>query len=207
MSRELGRNKVQPVRDKKDLEDLFVYLRREINAVDANYYPTLKRIKTRNYYLLLLGMNIGLRITDLLKITAGQINKGYIQLREEKTGKLQQIYANQDILDEIIRNYIKKFDLDDDTYLFYSRKGFNKPMGRQNAYDIIQTISNALRWKFPVGTHTMRKTFGYHYYQETKDVVTLQKMFNHRDPRVTLIYIGIIQEEVDKARQSFKLKF
>lgn len=207
MSRELGRNKVHPVRDTKDLEDCFVFLRREINAVNVNFHPTQKRIKTRNYYLFLLGMNIGLRITDLLKITAGQINKGYIQLREEKTGKLQQIHANQEILNEIVRNYIKKFDLDDDTYLFYSRQGFNKPMTRQNASRVIKEVSTALNWNFPVNTHTFRKTFGYHYYKETKDVVTLQLLFNHRDQRTTLIYIGIIQDDLDEARKNFKLKY
>lgn len=207
MARELGRNKVQPIREQKDLEDCFVFLRREINAVDGSKYPTLKRIKTRNYYLVYLGINIGLRITDLLKIKVGQIRKGYIQLREEKTGKLQQIQANQDVLNEIIKNYINKFELDDDAYLFSSRKGFNKAISRQNVSNIIKEIAATLHWRYPVNTHTLRKTFGYHYYKKTKDVVSLQRMFNHRDPRVTLVYIGMIQEEVDKARGDFKLNF
>ena len=30
-----------------------------------------------------------------------------------------------------------------------------------------------------IGTHTMRKTFGYTYYQSTKDVATLMEIFNH----------------------------
>lgn len=205
--RELGRNKVQPIRTKKDLEDCFVYLRREMNQVDGKTNPVLKQLKTRNYYLVFLGINIGLRITDLLKIKAGQIKKGYIQLREEKTGKLQQIIAHEDVMDEIIKNYINKFNLDDDSYLFASRNGFNKPMTRQNVSNIIKEVADALKWKFPVNTHTFRKTFGYHYYQKTKDVVSLQRMFNHRDTRVTLIYIGIIQEEIDQARQNFKINF
>ena len=45
------------------------------------------------------------------------------------------------------------------------------------------------------GTHSMRKTFGYHHYKKYKDVAMLQKIFNHSSPAVTLTYIGIEQEE------------
>lgn len=204
---DLGRNKVQPIRSKKDLEDCFVYLRREINKVDEKVNPVLKRIKTRNYYLLYLGINIGLRISDLLRIKAGQVKNGYIQLREKKTGKLQQINVHEEVSSLITKNYINKFNLDDDSYLFASRIGFNKPMSRQNASLIITEVKEQLGWKFPVNTHTPRKTFGYHFYKKTKDVVTLQRMFNHRDSRTTLIYIGIIQEEIDQVRREFKVEF
>ncbi|MCJ2173246.1 hypothetical protein C7M22_00288 [Bacillus velezensis] len=42
-----------------------------------------------------------------------------------------------------------------------------------------------------IGTHTLRKTFGYHFYRQTKDVAMLQEIFNHSDQRTTLRYIGI----------------
>ncbi|MDT0761303.1 tyrosine-type recombinase/integrase, partial [Staphylococcus pseudintermedius] len=51
--------------------------------------------------------------------------------------------------------------------------------------------------------HTMRKTFGYKYYNKTKDVGTLQKMFNHSSPAITLRYIGIEQAELDDALRNF----
>jgi site-specific recombinase XerD len=89
--------------------------------------------------------------------------------------------------------------------LFTSRKGYNNPLQQHGASIIIKNVANALNWKFPVATHTMRKTFGYHYYRKTKDVVGLKNMFNHRDTNVTLVYIGMVQEEVDKQRKSFKV--
>ena len=58
-----------------------------------------------------------------------------------------------------------------------------------------------------VGTHTMRKTFGYKYYNKTKDVGTLQKMFNHSSPAITLRYIGIEQAELDDALRNFVINF
>ncbi|HNZ54779.1 MAG TPA: tyrosine-type recombinase/integrase, partial [bacterium] len=56
-----------------------------------------------------------------------------------------------------------------------------------------------------IGTHTLRKTFGYHFYQKTKDVALLQNIFNHSAPSVTLRYIGINQDIIDSAIDEFSL--
>ena len=56
-----------------------------------------------------------------------------------------------------------------------------------------------------IGTHTLRKTFGYHFYQEYKDIGLLQYLFNHSSQRVTLLYIGITQELIDSKLRSFAL--
>lgn len=56
-----------------------------------------------------------------------------------------------------------------------------------------------------IGTHTMRKTFGYWFYRRTKDIATLQKMLNHSNQRETMIYIGLEQEEINNAYLSFGL--
>lgn len=51
----------------------------------------------------------------------------------------------------------------------------------------------------------MRKTFGYHYYQRTKDVATLQEICNHSSPKITKRYIGIRQDEIDESLNDFRL--
>ena len=56
-----------------------------------------------------------------------------------------------------------------------------------------------------VGTHTMRKTFGYHHYKKFKDVAMLQKIFNHSNPNITLRYIGIEQDQIDESYNNFIL--
>ncbi|MBP7433838.1 tyrosine-type recombinase/integrase, partial [bacterium] len=53
--------------------------------------------------------------------------------------------------------------------------------------------------------HTLRKTFGYHLYQKTKDVALLQYLFNHKSPSVTLRYIGINQNMADEVMKGFNL--
>nr|WP_231690017.1 tyrosine-type recombinase/integrase [Cytobacillus solani] len=56
-----------------------------------------------------------------------------------------------------------------------------------------------------MGTHTLRKTFGYHFYQKYKDVAVLQQIFNHSSPAVTMRYIGINQDIMDEAVDGFSL--
>ena len=53
-----------------------------------------------------------------------------------------------------------------------------------------------------IGCHTLRKTFGYHYYQKTKDIALLMYLFNHSKAEITLRYIGITDDMMDKAFDS-----
>ena len=89
-------------------------------------------------------------------------------------------------------------------YLFKRRKGENKPITTVQAYRIISEAAknNGL---CEIGTHTMRKTFGYFHYQQYKDVVILQEIFNHSLPSVTLRYIGINQDIIDNSYMNFRL--
>lgn len=95
-------------------------------------------------------------------------------------------------------------DRDDDEYICKSRQGVNKPIKRNMAYKILRKIAKEYGLD-GIGTHTLRKTYGYHFYQETKDVAMLQKIFNHSDPAFTLRYIGIIQDTINAATKRFRI--
>jgi integrase len=53
------------------------------------------------------------------------------------------------------------------------------------------------------GCHSMRKTFGYHHYQQYKDIEILRKIFNHHNTGITSRYIGLTQDMVNKAIRDF----
>lgn len=89
-------------------------------------------------------------------------------------------------------------------YLFKSRKGENKPITTTQAYRIIVEAGEKIGL-MEIGTHTMRKTFGYWHYQQFHDVALLQTIFNHSSPSITLRYIGINQENIDKTYMNFSL--
>lgn len=56
-----------------------------------------------------------------------------------------------------------------------------------------------------IGTHTIRKTFGYHNYKQFKDVAISQEIFNHSAPSITMRYIGIRQDEINESLADFRL--
>ncbi|MBR9930126.1 tyrosine-type recombinase/integrase [Enterococcus sp. 079] len=56
-----------------------------------------------------------------------------------------------------------------------------------------------------IGTHTLRKTFGYHYYKKTRDIATLMFIFNHSSQAITKRYIGITEDEIGASLRGFKL--
>ena len=89
-------------------------------------------------------------------------------------------------------------------YLFKSRKGENRPITTVQAYRIISEVAKRIDLE-EIGTHTMRKTLGYWHYQQYKDVAILQEIFNHSSPSVTLRYIGINQDNIDKSYMNFSL--
>lgn len=180
-------NYVEPIRDNKKIHEIMKYLK------DSN---------ERNYILFMLGIYTGLRISDLLLLRVRQVrNKKQISLRERKTGKQRIIELNSE-LKKALEEYCK--GKNGKEFLIKSRKGSNSPIGRIQAYNILKEVADHFDLN-NIGCHTMRKSFGYHFYKQTKDIVTLQQIFNHDHPSITLKYIGINQEAINKAVADFKI--
>jgi integrase len=177
---------VQPIRTEQGLKDMKWALKRHCSE--------------RDYILFLLGINTGLRISDLLKIKINDVKgKTSTKVKEGKTGKSRMVNV-KNIYDEL-NAYINT--LTGTEWLFPSRKG-DKPITRVQAYRQLNKAADFAGVE-AVGTHTMRKTFGYWYYKKTKDIVKLMTIFNHSDPQETLGYIGVIQEEIDESLDDFVL--
>lgn len=149
----------------------------------------------RNYILFLTGIYTGLRISDILRLKVKDVKGDYIDIMEKKTKKQKKIRIIPEFKREL-KKYIE--DKDDDEYLFKSRKGVNKPIRRSMAYKILKGAAYVCGLE-NIGTHTLRKTFGYHMYMSNKDVAMLQEIFNHSNPKTTLRYIGVTQDTIDKA--------
>ncbi len=180
-------NFVEPIRDPEKVQDIAEYL---------------KFKNQRNYIMFMMGIYSGLRISDILKLKIKDVKgRQSISLREQKTNKLRNFEINPK-LKKALDDYCQ--DKDPEDFLIKSREKYNKPITRSMAYKILRDVAN----KFDIesmGTHSMRKTFGYHFYIQTKDVVTLQKIFNHNHPGVTLRYIGIEQQAINDAIKRFRI--
>ena len=152
--------------------------------------------------LFVLGINTGLRISDLLELKVEDVrDKIHIVLIEQKTGKTKKFLINNQLREDL-NKYTE--GMINNEYLYQSQKGNNKPISRVQAYRILNDVANKVGLE-DIGTHTLRKTFGYWHYKQYKDVALLQELFNHSAPSVTLRYIGINQDVMDKTIEDFYL--
>jgi integrase len=174
-------NVVQPIRDKKKIEQLKAQLRKSGD---------------RDYMLAYFGLNSGLRISDYIGLTVADVRgKEKLYIKERKTGNRRFVPIAEYFKREIERytKYMK-----DDEYLFPSREKKHGHINRNTAYRIISEA--AKKCEIPdIGTHSLRKSFGYHHYQTHHDVAILQHIFGHSSPSITLTYIGISEDEILKS--------
>jgi integrase len=185
-------NTVQPIRNIDAIEKMKHYLRHK--SMGNDFY------RMRNYFLFTFGINIGIRISDIIKLKVSDVIGSHIVLYEQKTGKYKRYFINAKLRDEI-NTYIVGRSMDD--YLFPSKKGGY--ITRIQAYNIINDAARSIGIDYEVGTHTLRKTFGYWHYKQYKDVAILQVIFNHSSPSDTLRYIGIEQDQIDELASDFYL--
>lgn len=146
-----------------------------------------------------VGLNLALRISDLLSVRFSDIVGDRLIIHEQKTGKAANIQLNAKTLNIIqrIRQQHPNF-----VYLFQSHrhKGvYHKaptPISRRYVTRAFAFIGEEVG--VALGTHSMRKTRGYHLYQSTKDLARVMRMLRHSSEGVTLRYIGLTQDEIDK---------
>lgn len=182
-------NIVEPLRDKDDIQAMKDYLR---------------QWNERNYILFLVGINTGFRVGDILKLKVKDVQGWHIRVKEQKTGKTKSIKMTRTLKNEL-KTYVEGKALHE--YLFTSRNrknGVYKPLDRRTVYWILKTAGEDLGIQ-NIGTHTMRKTFGYWYYKKYKNVADLMAIFNHSSPAITLIYIGVRQDDLDSKMASFEI--
>lgn len=178
-----------PIKDKLILKDILTFL---------------KQNSPVNYHAAIVALNTGLRIGDILKLKVKDFkNKTHVILKEQKTGKHQRILINKD-LHKVINKFIKK--LQDDHYVFsidpYVR---NKPITRDTVHKALNRAAKAVGYDQTISPHSLRKSFGRNFYEQTNDIRYLQQLFNHSHPAVTSRYLMLDQDELDKQMQQFSL--
>ena len=117
-----------------------------------------------------------------------------ISIRETKTGESKD-FPIDDTARKAILEYLATRSYTFNDPLFLSRKG-SHALEKQQVYKIINDAARTIEIKENIGTHTLRKTLGYHAHQSGVSLTVLQNLFNHSTPSVTVPYIGITQDEV-----------
>ena len=178
-------NYTEPIRDKELLGEIARYL---------------KSNNKRDYVLFSLAVYSGLRITDILNLKVKDVkNRNEFVLIEKKTGKRKTLNINPN-LQNILKSFIK--NRDDREYIISYRDNGDKPISRARAFQIIKNCGD--RFDLRISPHSLRKTFGYFHYKTNKDIIILQKIFNHSHADTTFRYIGVNSETIKNSINNLK---
>ncbi|MCM3692199.1 tyrosine-type recombinase/integrase [Neobacillus niacini] len=183
-----GRNKgkMQPIRNKDTMAKMKDWL--------------LRNKGYKYYFLWLLGCNTGLRISDLIRLRVWDVrDTDRFTIIMEKTEREVEVHLNPYIR-EVIKKYIE--GKEEKERLFPSREGVNRPITRQMASTVIKEAANALELK-NVNSHSMRKSFGYFYYKQNRNIAYLMDLFGHNTQKQTLDYIGLTSDDIQESMKDF----
>ena len=197
-----GKQTTLPIKDMREINRIASYLL--IKRDKAKQKGQDKRYLTyyRNYMLFICGINLAFRAEDLLQLRVKDLVDGYVQIKENKTGKSQIFPLNKAFVADVKR-YVEVMSLTPHEYLFPSqRPGVIGAITRQQADRIMWDIKRNCKINYTFAMHSLRKTFGYMYYKNGGKLLTLQKMYNHDDPSTTLRYIMWDDNDVQKERQT-----
>lgn len=140
----------------------------------------------RNLLMVEIGLASALRIGDILKLQKKMIYNGFIRVETTKTGAFKNIELNPRVA-QMVSAYVA--NMDDEDYLFNIKY--------IQAWKIIKAGAN--KAGIPnVGSHSLRKTAAWHFYQATgKDLNKTMKLLGHKEPRETLAYLNLNDDEVN----------
>lgn len=180
-------NRVNAIKNKEDLQRMAIWLK-ENKAI-------------RYYVIFLLSLKSGLRISDVLGLDIEDVeNKDFVEIHEKKTKKYKKFPLDKQ-MQKIIKKYLierkKQYSIDNNNPLFIGKK--HSRITRSQVYRILNECAKDLGMTIRIGCHSTRKSFGYVHYKQYNNIGLLQTILNHSSPSITLRYIDVTQEEIDKS--------
>lgn len=197
---------------------------KSLDDIDRISRYLIKNGRYRDNMLFIVGINFGLRVSDLLQLRFTQLINDDLTFRttfpilEKKTKNTRKVKRNRyvsinDSVIDAVMLYLQHNQCKLDDYMFRSESNRgsnqNKPMSRMSVDRILKEIADALSLDNKMATHSMRKTFAYHQMvmsnNDPRKLLLLQKMFGHSSAAQTLDYIGITGEEIEDAYMKLNL--
>ena len=194
-------NFVEPIRDRKKIAQIKNQLRGQ-----RQY---------RDLLLFVIGINTALRISDLLELRIehflddNQKIRHRFWIKEQKRGKRQEVVVNNSIR-EVLEEYLTAYPaitLDRNHFIFFNSKAnsFKQPIRRGQAWKVITSICQQVGLRGNFGTHSLRKTWGYHARMQGVDLALIMHKLNHESIAYTKRYLGITDDELQAVSKRLNL--
>jgi len=187
-------NNVEPIKSKEKVFAIKQYIL-------SDRYS--EKYRARDYLLFVFGINSALRISDLLSLRVkdvfndeGEIKESF-KIRIGKTKREMKILINESVRKALKYYFDKEKFPGPNDYLFKTHTG--QKLDRIRAWVLIKKWVKAVGLDpANYGTHTLRKTWGYHSRKNFGIPIELiSEKLGHKSNAVTKRYIGISQEEIN----------
>lgn len=151
-----------------------------------------------------VGLNLALRISDLLALKYTDVEGDHLTLVERKTGKRRTIKINAAARAVIDR---RRAENPHHVWVFQSdsnrSRRLNKPVSREVVARVFKQVGEGKSVGVRLGTHSMRKTRGWIMHTSGVPLEKIAKTLNHSSPAVTMRYIGLEQADIDAGYDEF----
>lgn len=155
----------------------------------------------RNYCILRLMLNAGLRVAELLNLETGDIdfNSGKTHIRQGKGKKDRILWVNEKDL-KIIQEW--QSIRPTSQYLFSTLKG--KKISDRYLREMVKRYATKAGIVKDIHPHSLRHSFGTDLYRDSHNIRLVQKALGHADISTTMIYTHIIDTELEDAMKRFR---
>lgn len=149
---------------------------------------------------LILEANLGIRISDIVKLRLADIvkdgNRYRLDIIEQKTGKKRTFSVKPDIY-LFIENYCLKNNIKATEPIF--------DITERAVQKHLKVVCDFLELE-GISTHSFRKLYATKIYNDNNHNISMvQHLLQHSSPTVTQKYIGIEQEEIERAIDNHNL--
>lgn len=162
--------------------------------------------------LINIGVNVALRYSDLSKLCFEHIRPNAVMsIVEQKTKKRRDFKLNKTCLQQIkvLKKYYLSKGISPTGYLFksmkfsYVQKGEDHFLSIRSFNRYLKEVEKDLQLNYSIGSHSLRKTWGYFHYKKHKDIGIVMKILNHTSAETTLRYLGFQREAIYKVYENF----
>jgi integrase len=165
--------------------------REEIERLLKNCSPHLKPI-------VLIALNTGMRKAEIQNLKWSDINlqRGYLTIRESKSGESRHLPMNKTVRDTILS--IRKHP--ETSYVLGGKDGL--PYNFRKAFETCLKKSGILGFRF----HDLRHTFASHLVMSGVDLNTVRELLGHKSLSMTLRYSHLSRDHKSRAVESLEGK-
>lgn len=213
-------SEVYAFRTDEEIKAMIDVFDRHINEATDEHH---RQIASRNKLLFVVGINVGLRASDLITLKWNFFLDGieddeykfkdFYTLQPKKTRKQKKfvkLFFNNTIK-KVIVDYLNEFPTDDlDEYMFKSREG-DGAIATTTLWRIVKSAAKEAGLTNQYGSHSLRKTWGRFCFENAEDktraLVLLQKAFNHSSQEVTLHYLGLLDDDIQDMYESVNIGY